>query len=326
MESHSHKTGGCEALSPYTRPDSAWRPVPASTHAKNFEQRLRGVLGRINAAIRRAIIERDLFNLQNNSEALVEDVPDSVFQFPTQRQKARGFLAWLRRQLSQEYLTVVGPDRNQFIRAAYAQGIRNVHRQLSDYEVSFERPETDTLLSRPMHRRELQELYTRCYGELDSVASDVESEVRDTLLEGFNEGHGASKIARSLNDRVNSVGKHRSTLIARSEVLNAHTQGSLSRIDELNESVDNEIAAGHGEFNAAVGQERTCDFCRRLSGTPLTTSEMSTGVVQFRGETYRLGPPAHVQGRCAVSTIVGGGPIDTPLDERLPAEITVISS
>lgn len=316
-----------EALGSYTRPQSAWKPVPASTHAKNLEQRLRGVLGRINAAIRRAVVKNNLFNLQGNqSEALVEDVPDDVFQYPTQNQKVRGFLAWLRRQLQQDYLSVVGPDRNQFIRAAYAQGIRNVHGQLSGLDVSFERPETDTLLSRPMHRRELQELYTRAYSELESVQSDLENEVRDTLLEGFQEGKSASAIARDLNDRVNSVGKWRSTLVARSEILNAHTQGSLNRIDELNQSVDNEIAAGHGEFNAAVGQERTCAFCRTLSGTPLTTSEMASGVVQFRGDTFRLGPPAHVSGRCVVSTVVGGGPLTTPLEERLPAEITVISS
>lgn len=323
--SHAH-AGSCEALGRYTRDEWA-STTPAVTHQRQFAQRLRGVLRRINAQIRAAVVERDLFNLQGNeSEALVDEPPDRVFQYPKRRQKIAGFLAWLRSQLQQDYLTVVGPDRNQFLRAAYAQGLRNVHTQLSELDVGFERPDTDTLLSRPVHRSALQELYTRAYSDLQSVSEDVESEVRDTLVEGFQEGESPSTIARNLTDRVNSIGKHRSTLIARSETMNAHSQSSLNRIDELNESVENEIAAGHGEFDAAVGSPRTCAFCRRLSGTPLTTSEMASGVVQFRGDVFRLGPPAHPHGRCRVGVSVGGGPIDTPLSERLPAGITVVSS
>jgi len=56
-----------EALSPYTRAWGTGGPTGTFTHSKQFAQRLRGVLSRINARIREAIIERDLFNLQTES-------------------------------------------------------------------------------------------------------------------------------------------------------------------------------------------------------------------------------------------------------------------
>lgn len=314
-------TCGHEALSPYTR-EGPGGPTATTTHQDRFAQRLRGILARINARIREAIQENDLFNLRG--EALVNDVPDEVFETDSRDRAIAGFIQWLTNQLNDDYLTLVGPDRNQFIRAAYIAGIRNAHNQLSDLDVSFERPDADDLVSRPIHRSELQTLYTRCYENLSEVTEDLAQEMREELLEGFREGENPTKIARRLNDRVNSVGKWRSTLIARSEVMNAHTSGTVSRMREINRDADFEIAGSHGEFDAAIGQERTCDFCRRLNGTPLKPSELASGTVRFRGDIYRLGPPAHIQGRCNVGILVGGQ-ITEPLEERLPRGISVVS-
>jgi len=321
MSCHPHNT--TEALSPYTRPADAFGPTRTKTHQKRFAERLRGVLARINARIRVAVETRDLFNL--STEALVEDLPEEIFEFETRQRKVRGFLQWLRQQLDDEFLEVVGPDRNQFLRAAYAEGIRNAHRQLSDADVSFQRPDMNKLLGRPFHTAALQELYTRAYENLESVRTDVTQAVRDTLLEGFREGKNPRDTARSLTDRVDSIGKHRATMIARSEVMNAHSEGTLSRVDELNQSAEAEIATSHGEWDAAMGSERTCPFCRAINGTELTATEMrSTAVVFARdGQTYRLKPPAHPNGRCNIRVRVGSQ-IDTPLSDRLPAEIQLI--
>ena len=313
-----------EALSPYTR-DGPGGPTRTTTQQDVFAQRLRGVLSRINARIREVIINNDAFQ---NVEALVDDPPDSVFETDNSRQAIGRFLEWLRTQLDESYLTVVGPDRNQFIRAAYAEGVRNVHGQLSDLDVSFERSDVNDLIGRPIHRNSLQELYTRAYENLESVRDDVAQAVRDELVEGFREGKGTAEIARNLTDRVDSIGKHRSTMIARSEVMNAHSEGTLTRVEEINRDRPTEedtLVTGHGQWNAAISQPNTCAFCRRMNGTDLKASEMATTTVQFRGDIYRLKPPAHVSGRCSISVRVGPGELDTPLSERLPTEVTQVT-
>jgi len=315
-----------EALSPYTFDRSERAPTNTFTHQQQFSERLRGVLSRINARLREAIDEQDLFNLR--SEALVDDPPEEIFETDNRRTALRGFLAWLREQLNDEFLTVVGPDRNQFIRAAYIVGLRNAHQQLDDLDVSFVR-DTEQLLSRPIHISALRELYTRTYENLVSVRDDVAQAVRDELLEGFQEGRGPRDIARDLTDRVDSIGKHRATMIARSEIINAHSTGTIKRAQELNRDADTEIAAGHGEWDAAM-DSRTCDLCAALNGVQFRLDEMENKTISvlesaalpqtFIGNAFRLKPPIHPNGRCNVRLVVGSEITDS-IDDRLPAGI-----
>jgi hypothetical protein len=281
--------------------------------------------------MREAIIKRDLFNLreQNGREALVDDIPDEVFETESRRAAALGFLRWVRQQLDENFLTVVSEDTNQFIRKAYARGLENVADQLNDADLTLAPTDTDNLLGRPFHQQELQTLFTRTYENLVSVRDDVAQAVRDELVEGFTQGENPTKIARSLTDRVDSIGKHRATMIARSEVMNAYSQGTLSRMEEINSererTDDGQLIAGHGTWDAAMAQPNTCPFCRAVNGTMLTADEMATTTVQFRGDVYRLAPPAHPNGRCNIRVMVGPDRIDEPLDERLPAEVTVLT-
>jgi hypothetical protein len=285
------------------------------------------VLSRINARLREAIIKRDLFNLR--TEALVDDVPEEVFATDKRRTAMLGFLNWLRDQLDNDFLTVVTEDTNQFLRKSYAAGIRNVASQIDDANISVAPSDVNEVLGRPFHQAELRTLYSRTYENLQSVRDDVAQAVRDELLEGFTEGENPTKIARRLTDRVNSIGKHRATMIARSEVMNAYSSGTLKRVEELNEerpeTADGQLVTSHGEWDAAMGQPNTCAFCRAINGTPLKASEMATTTVQFRGDVYRLAPPAHPNGRCNIRVSIGPGEITESLDERLPAEVTVLT-
>lgn len=329
MSTHHHSP--YDPLSPYTR-DSPPGPTPTTTTQRRFAERLRGVLRRINAAIRRAIIENDIFGLKESTDTLAVDDPGPFDTDSTPRMQAL-FMAWLREQLQTEFLDVVGPDRNQWIEKAYLAGLRNANGQLRELDVSFVPERADSVVDRPIHQRALRELFTRTYENLESVADDVSESVRDELLEGFTEGEGPDRIARRLTDRVDSIGKNRATMIARSETINAHSESALTRVDEIQEDVGGTLSTSHSAWDAAM-DSRTCPLCRALDGVRLDTDEMRVGMVDVVGElpgemsqvgqTFRLKPPAHPNGRCNVSLRVGGE-ITESLEDRLPGQIQVVS-
>jgi len=330
------KTLKCDPLSPYTR-DGSGGPTPTTTAQDTFAKRLRGVLRRINAAIRRGIIEDDIFNLKESSDTLEVDDPGPFETDSTARMQTH-FMMWLREQLNSEFLDVVGPDRNQFIEKAYLAGVRRANGQLRGLDISFVPEGATSVVDRPIHQSALRELFTRTFGNLESVASDVAEAVRDELIEGFQQGFGPDKIARRLTDRVDSIGKHRATMIARSEVINAHSESSLTRVDEVQENVGGTLATTHGDWDAAE-DNRVCKFCNAMDGVRLETEEMRGTVVTVTsplsipvsnpeaspvvGDTFRLKPPAHPNGRCNIGIRVGGE-IDTPLEERLPGGIQTV--
>jgi len=310
-----------EALAPYRRENGTGGPTNTFTVQRRFAQRLRGVLSRINARIREAIDENDLFDLRGEALEDVEDVPEDTFNFPTSQAKVAGFLAWLRDQLDSGFLGVVGPDSNEFVRQAYATGLRNAQRNLSDLDIAFESEAIDDILSRPIHRTALQTLYTRTYENLVSVRDDVAQAVRDELVTGLTEGENPREIGRTLTDRVDSIGKHRATMIARSETINAHSEATLNQYEQTRDDADVDIGLQHGDWQATQDTQ-TCPFCRRLSGETLTFREMRNTAVQFRGQVYRLKPPAHPNGRCTILPALGVDPgsLD-PLEERVPGNV-----
>jgi hypothetical protein len=76
------------------------------------------------------------------------------------------------------------------------------------------------------------------------------------------------------------------------------------------------------EFRDA-GDTRVCPFCRRLNGVEMTIDEMLGTHVLWRGQIYRLAPPAHPDGRCTPLPSVGASPPTEPLADRVPGTIVV---
>lgn len=305
-----------DTLAPYTR-DSGYGPTRTKTATKRFEQRLRGVLARINSAIRTAIIQRDIFNLQGTTDTLdVEEFPEK--QHAT---TIAAFVRWLRGQLRDEYLTVVTDGENQYIRRAYNEGVRLATSQLQEADVPLESVDIQEIVDARRYDRGLQTLFSRAYEELESVSEDVASEVRDELVEGFRDGEGPREIARNITDRVDSIGKYRSTLIARSECINAHTSSHLERAKEVRDELDVPLGVSHvGRVTAK--DPSVCSFCRKTSDNVYSIEEFESTTVQFRGSIYRLAPPSHPQGRCSVAIEVGVTEDDLrPLSERVPGSL-----
>lgn len=315
MSTHQHNT--TDTLASYTR-DGSYGPTQTKTVTKRFEQNLRGVLGRINAALKQAIIEADIFGLQGNTDTLAVDDPPNL-ETEENTQKAAQFIQWLREQLDSELLELVSRNENVYIRSAYAQGIRTATRQLQERGIDPATVDITELVEQGNFNRGLRVLFTRTYEFLEDMADAVVTNVRNTLLDGFSKGKNPREIASNISDRVDSIGKHRATVIARTEIINAHTEGYLNRVDDISDTQDVDIGVSH-EWQTAE-DNRVCPICKPLNGVVFTTDEMRDSTFDLGGNTWQLKPPAHPQCRCALLPTVGVSQADlAPLTERLPDE------
>jgi len=305
-------------LSPYTRGEVGYGPTATKTAQKRFEQALRGVLGRLNQKIREAIIEDNILGLR--AETLIDDPDQEAFQFTTDSQLVDRFVQWVREQLNQEFLTVVQPRDNQYIRQAFGTGLRFATKQLQAQDVDIDTLDiTELLENNTQFSDSLETIFTRTYSNLQDVTRDIAESIRQELAQGFAEGKNPTDIARSLTDRVNKIGKHRATLIARTEVINAHTDGTLRRYERVENEADVSISVRHAGRLTAKDTD-VCPFCRRTGDEVYTIDEFENTAVLFRGTVYRLAPPSHPNGRCAVTPEVNVGDL-APLEDRTPGRI-----
>lgn len=264
-------------------------PTRTTTLRKRYAQRLRGILGKLMAEIRKGFVSQDVLQIQN---APSEPESQEPYDFPTTRSKVARFMQWLRRQLQRGYLSLTDPEKNVFIKSAYEQGVDHARQRLS---VSTPEPDFDL----PPHRSSLQELYTRSYRLLQGVTNDMSRQIRDELVEGLRDGDHSSQISRSISDRVQKVGKHRSTLIARTEVINAYSEGSLNQFEEA----DVEGVAIQAEIVTAE-DERVCEICKAVADMGVfPLSDVRNSSVEAAGRTVNVKPPIHPRCRCALVPI-----------------------
>ena len=290
-------------------------PTRTKTVRRTYARRLRGAFGRINAAIREGIVQKDVLGLSNDRlQADVGltaevDLPPDLSTFD-EAERIRRFEDWLDEAMDSEVLEVIDRDGNRFIRRAY-------ERALKDADVNLERagipvndvPPVETALQVPVHERRLQALFARNYAELDGITDEVARQVTRELADGISEGVGSREMARRITDRVSTIGKTRATTLARTEVINSYSEATLTRYEEL----DVEEVVIRAEISTA-GDNRVCPVCRALEGQ---TQEKTLTVQGVREETFRFDPddpdvidslrgeyskkpPLHPQCRCLI--------------------------
>lgn len=255
-----------------SREASKTDPTRTTTLQREYARRLRGALSRINAAIRRGIETRDIFQLN------VDDPP--VFRFPSDADKQDAFMRWLRQQEEREVLTVIDRNENQYIRHSYQRGLDFANRELRNAGIDVP-PGTDNPFNIPIHRDTVQRLYTRNYEELEGITSEMSRQISRELSDGFAAGQNPRDIARNITDRVNKVGKHRATVMARTEVVNAHAQSTLNRYQQAGvEDVTTKTEL------LTAGDDRVCAICSGYEGEV------------FKIKDARNMIPLHPQCRC----------------------------
>lgn len=263
---HSH---GHEALAQVD-------PTRTKTLRKRYAQKLRGGFADINTQIRRGVRDRDIFGLA--SEALARPPPS--FDFGSDDRKHEAFMRWLREQEQRDVLSVISRGENTYIRSAYGSGLRHAERELRKQGVDVSEADLATAFNLPVHQDALQLLYTRNYEQLEGINRAVAQQISRELTQGFSEGVNPEVMARRLTDRVDSIGKTRATVLARTEVVNAHSEATLNRFERMGV----EGVGARVEWSTAGDP---CAICASLEGKVYSLDDA-------RG---RL--PAHPQCRCA---------------------------
>lgn len=284
---------------------------------EQFLEEMRRRWRRVRGLVRQtAGYENDAFGLSANAEER------EAFDFPTDRGKVEQFTRWLRQALRDE---VLGPMSREdvlegrhwtaaYIRSAVVRGANQSTGLLFQQGVSIENIPDEDIITRPIFEQTLQDLYTRAYENLESVTEESAPQVRETLTTGLAQGWNPKKMARELTSEIHDLQNTRAETLARTETIEAHSEATLRNYERGGVDV-----VSHGEWS--IGGANVCPFCRRLAGADLTMDEMATGAVEWRGQVYRLKPPAHPNGKCVIMPSVGGEPPTSPLADRVPGTV-----
>jgi SPP1 gp7 family putative phage head morphogenesis protein len=219
--------------------------------------------------------------------------PATRFQFRTDPAgKTEDFLKWLREQEDAGILETIRPGRTSrwqdvYVRAPYSQGVTHANSFLAAAGLEIDPSVVGSVFNRPIHAEALSLLYTRQFTDLSGITAAVDTQISRILTQGFAEGIGPRDMARNMSGAINTIGRNRSLVLARTETIRAHAAGTLNRYKEkgIKEVV------GQAEF-ATAGDDRVCPQCAGLEGTTYSIDEAS-GVI-----------PVHPQCRCVWLPVV----------------------
>ncbi len=305
---------------------------------KDINRRFR----RLRGLIRKTVgYENDALHLRNDAVAdfiqantqlpvvaNADSEPTEAYNFPTDEGKTEAFIRDLREWYNNEVLEPIGDIeiRNgehwtaEYLRNSYVKASNTAVGRLMQEGVSTTVPETEELLTTKTNLRTLQRLYTRTYEDLRDIREDMADIMRENITKAYAQGWNPKKTAKKLTKEVRSLQRTRAEVIAQTETITAAAESTVDRLEENGVGVASHASWLHSH------DTHVCAYCRKLGGINFTLEEMRSTSVQFRGQIYRLMPAAHPRGRCSVSPSIGLGPDDLdPLEERLPAEMTVIT-
>jgi SPP1 gp7 family putative phage head morphogenesis protein len=207
-----------------------------------------------------------------------DDVPEDILRkpylFPEDEEKIMLFTNWVGQ--AQDDLIADAREKpsdhwgEEYIAYSYEQGLENARTHLEERGVDISEAALKDTFNLPIHKNTLQGLHVRNFKALDAITQAVGRQISDVLTEAFLEGVNPRVAARRMNDRIDSVGIVRSRMVARTEIIRAHNEASLSRYERVMGS-DAPVAIV-AEFSTA-GDSRVWEICRELEGKRFSIKE-----------------------------------------------------
>ena len=175
-----------------------------------------------------------------------------------------------------------------YLYSSYKKGVRR-----AESEVNKRLPKGNKVglmegaLKRKNHQDKLTQILGRVYTDLDNVTEAMEAGIRREIALGLEGGEGTEKIAKRIEGRVEKIGRTRSKVIARTEVIRSHHVANIATYREA--GVEGVVV--QAEFSTA-GDQRVCPECEALEGKRYTVTEIENVI------------PVHPNCRCVALPIV----------------------
>lgn len=260
-------------------------PTRTTTLRARFVADVERRFRKLKSDIRISIIDRDCFGIQPELIGFAA-AGFKAFDFPRTADKIDAFMKWLGVQEDAGILEIIrrpgglrGMEEawsDTYIYSAYAKGIRRGRKELTraGYEITSAdqiRGGVASLINQPFHADRLGVLYTRTFEDLQSVAQVMNASIRRQIADGLTtglargiaEGRSPRVIARTLYkdvaNHVDKIGRVRSRMIARTEIIRAHHIANIQEYKLADASMQIKVLA---EWMTAGF--RVCPICADL--------------------------------------------------------------
>lgn len=222
-------------------------------------------------------------------------VVNTRFAFLTTPEQVAQFQTWLETQIQADILTTTAARAEnaywqKYVEEGYRKGagraFDDVRKPALESNLDFFNGTKAQFLQqsfgRPVAVEKVKLLAGRVFTELNGITNVMSQQITRELTDGLVQGDNVHVIARRINDRVDKIGRTRSTILARTEIVRAHAEGQLDSLEEL----------GVKEVGVAVewstaGDDRVCPLCAPLEGVVMKIKEARGSI------------PRHPQCRCA---------------------------
>jgi len=176
----------------------------------------------------------------------------------------------------------------EYLYAAYEKGVRRAQN-----EVNRKLPEgrkvalMEGAIKRKNHQQKMEQILGRVYTDLQGINEAMEAGIRREIALGLEQGQGTAAIAKRIRDRVEKIGRTRSRVLARTEVIRSHHTANVATYREAGVRG----VTVQAEF-ATAGDQRVCEDCAGLEGAEYTLAEVENLI------------PVHPNCRCVAIPVV----------------------
>lgn len=235
-------------------------------------------------ALRRLVVEaigvQDALGLNTQEPITFLQLPEKqAWRFQTDSQKLNSFNSWFKEQVDAGILEVDvkgNPWTAKWVESAYKKGSIRAYTDVRkealasspDFFAGSKEQFLKSAFAHPERVSKLQFLYTRSFEDLKGITAAMSQQVSRVLADGMAQGLGPRAIARNLSNTITGITRQRALVMARTEIIAAHSEGQLDSFEDLGVKEVGVMA----EWSTA-GDDRVCAQCADLEGVVLTVKE-----------------------------------------------------
>lgn len=267
-------------------------PTQTTMLTRQWEREFEKRWDRVTKAMIREIVKKDGLGLKTNL--------GGRFEFSTDPQRVLAFEAWASNEIDKHLLNGSkklsrdeAADRfwgNSWANAAYRRGLINGSGQVRRGGATVSEGYIKNAITRTRHAEAMRQIHSRTYEELAGIGKEAARQMGVAMAEALASGRGVAEIAAAIRDRVDKIGKARSRLIARTEVISAYNEAEIGVYEDAGLKGIRLIP----EWLTAEDM-RVCPQCEEMSQRSWTI-ETARGVL-----------PLHPRCRCSWAPIIQDG-------------------